>query len=77
MTIDSEHLRELFDSDLSDPQLVVQAGRAEVVAAGDVTGLVVASRADLLDQHGGQAPTGRALDELASRLDSAVTTMGG
>lgn len=45
--------------------------------AGDEDGLVVASRAGLLAQHGGRVPEGEALDDLAARLDTAVTGMGG
>ncbi|WP_219414554.1 hypothetical protein [Pseudonocardia nigra] len=79
MTIAAEHLTQLFDSDLPDPQLVVEAGEARVVSgsAGEQQGLVVASRADLLEESGGRAPSGEALDQLAARLDSAVTSMGG
>lgn len=79
MAITVQHLTQLFDSDLNDPHLVVTAGQPRVVGgpAGDEDGLVVASRADLLAQHGGRPPEGDALDELAARLDTAVTGMGG
>jgi hypothetical protein len=79
VAITGEHLRQLFDSDLPDPQLVLLAGAVEVVAgpADEADGLVVASRADLLAQHGGSAPTSDVLDQLAQHLDSAVTEMGG
>jgi hypothetical protein len=76
--ITADRLRELFDSDLPDPQLVVVEGRARVAAAtsGD-EGLVVATRRELLDQLGGTPPTGQRLDELAASLESAVDTLGG
>jgi len=78
VAITAQHLRELFDSDLPDPHLVVTAGEARVTdGAGEDAGLVVASRANLLDQHGGRRPEGVALDELAARLDTAVTGLGG
>ncbi len=77
--ITADLLRELFDSDLPDPQLVVVGGRGQVVPAGSPQeqGLVVASRADLLDRLGGAPPSGRALDDLAASLDAEVTTLGG
>jgi hypothetical protein len=79
VAINAEHLTQLFDSDLSDPHLVVTAGQIRVVdgPAEEGDGLVVASRADLLAQRGGRRPEGEALDELAARLDTAVTGMGG
>jgi hypothetical protein len=78
VAITAEHLTQLFDSDLPDPHLGVTGGVARVVDdAGDDAGLVVASRADLLAQHGGRRPEGEALDQLAARLDTAVTGMGG
>jgi hypothetical protein len=79
MAITAQHLRQLFESDLPDPQLVVAAGDAEVVAgpAGDEDGLVVVSRAELVAQVGSGQPTPDALRRLAERLDSAVTGMGG
>lgn len=78
MTITSEHLKHLFDSDLPDPHLVVAEGAVHVVDApdGDQSGLVVVSRAELLEQCG-ERPTGEALEELAVRLDTAITTLGG
>jgi len=78
VAITADHLTWLFDSELPDPHLVVTGGDTRVVdrpAEGD--GLVVASRADLLAEHGGRAPEGEALDQLAARLDTAVTGMGG
>jgi len=79
VAITAEHLTQLFDSDLADPHLVVTAGTTRVVdgPAEEGDGLVVASRADLLAQRGGRRPEGEALDELAARLDTAVTGMGG
>jgi hypothetical protein len=79
MAITADRLRELFDSDLPDPQLVVVEGRAEVVpgSAPEDQGLVVATRRELLDRFGGTAPAGRALDDLASSLQTSVDTLGG
>ncbi|MHA6626047.1 hypothetical protein ACU61A_11485 [Pseudonocardia sichuanensis] len=79
MAITAEHLTQLFDSDLADPHLVVTAGETRVVdgPAEEGDGLVVASRADLLAARGGRRPEGETLDELAARLDTAVTGMGG
>lgn len=48
MTITAEHLRQLFDSPLPDPQLVVEEGEANVVSAADCDqGLVAVSRDEL------------------------------
>lgn len=79
MAITAQQLRELFDSDLPDPHLVVVAGKARVVAGppSEEDGLVVASRADLLAQSPGEANTGEALDQLAQRLDTEVNRLGG
>ena len=77
--ITADRLRALFDSDLPDPQLVVVEGQARVVAPGaaEDQGLVVASRRELLDQLGGTPPSGKALDDLAAALESAVSNLGG
>jgi hypothetical protein len=79
VTITADRLRELFDSDLPDPQLVVVEGRAEVVAgsAPEDQGLVVATRRELLDQLGGTPPIGKVLDDLAQNLQTSVDTLGG
>jgi hypothetical protein len=79
VVITAQHLRELFDSDLPDPHLVVVAGEGRVVPgpAGAEDGLVVASRADLLAQSAGWSMTGEALDQLARRLDTEVNSLGG
>ncbi|MCO1658541.1 hypothetical protein [Pseudonocardia humida] len=73
-----DRLRELFSSDLPDPQLVVVEGGARVVAGTtEDEGLFVASRRELLERFGGEPPTGRELDELAVSLDATVGTLGG
>lgn len=79
MPITAQHLSQLFESDLPDPQLVVTRGEAEVVAgpADEGEGLVVASRAELVAQVGSDRLTPDELRQLAERLDSAVTGMGG
>ncbi|HVL84836.1 MAG TPA: hypothetical protein VM367_11210 [Pseudonocardia sp.] len=75
MTISTTALRELFASDLPDPLLVVEEGRARVAA--EPTGIVVASRRELLAEHGGDAPTGELLEQLAARLDTEFRLQGG
>jgi hypothetical protein len=78
MSAITEELRRLFDSDLPDPHLVLEGGRLRVApapAAGE--GLDVASRAELLEQYGGRPPSEEALGELASRLESTLSTLGG
>jgi hypothetical protein len=78
MLITTDRLRELFDSELPDPQLAVVEGQARVVpgTTDEDQGLVVASRSDLLDQHGGTAPSGEVLEQLAVTLDTTVGTLG-
>jgi hypothetical protein len=78
MIITADRLRELFDSELPDPQLAVVEGQARVVSGttDEDQGLVVASRSDLLDQHGGTAPSGEVLEQLAVTLDTTVGTLG-
>ncbi|HEV7469697.1 MAG TPA: hypothetical protein VGO23_07915 [Pseudonocardia sp.] len=78
MLITADRLRELFDSELPDPQLAVVEGQARVVpgTTDEDQGLVVASRSDLLDQHGGTAPSGEVLEQLAVTLDTTVGTLG-
>ena len=78
MEITPDVLRSLFDSDLTDPQLVIVEGRADVVpGSAQDQGLVVATRQELLDRLGGTPPSGRALDELAASLQTSVDTLGG
>jgi hypothetical protein len=78
MIITADRLRELFDSELPDPQLAVVEGEARVVpgTTDEDQGLVVASRSDLLDQHGGTAPSGEALERLAVTLETSIDTLG-
>jgi hypothetical protein len=79
MTVTAQLLQQLFHSDLPDPHLVVEAGEAQIVPtpADGQEGLVVASRAELLAQGGGRPPSHEELEQLAARLDSAISTMGG
>ena len=44
--------------------------------ADEDQGLVVASRSELLERHGGSAPSGQALEELAVALETTVDTLG-
>lgn len=78
MIITADRLRELFDSDLPDPQLAVVEGQARVVpgTADEDQGLVVESRSELLERHGGSAPSGQALEELVVALETTVDTLG-
>lgn len=77
--VTTDRLRELFDSPLADPCLVVVEGEARVVSAtaDEDQGLFVATRSELLEQHGGTAPSGKALEELARNLTTSVDTLGG
>jgi NADH dehydrogenase len=76
-TITAEHLRRLLDA-APDAQLVVVEGRAEVVGRGEAEGsLAVVSRQELLDRLGVAEHHPESLEDVARRLDSAVTSLGG
>jgi hypothetical protein len=82
MTITSEDVRRLLESD-ADTVLVVIEGRTEVISAADVDdephrgALQVISRADLLARLGSEAPSDREVEEQAGALDMAVSELGG
>jgi hypothetical protein len=79
MTTIAEQLALLFESDLPDPHLVLRQGQPVVASAPAPSEgvLDIASRSELLERGDGRPPTGRALEELAAGLETAVRTMGG
>jgi hypothetical protein len=79
MTTMVENVQRLLDSDLDDPHLVLVQGELQVVPGPDPQdgALVVTSRAALLQEYGGTAPTGAQLDLAAAGLQTAVDTLGG
>lgn len=80
MNIAATHLRQLLDAE-PNAQLVVQNGRVRVVrptqTRGQSLGLAVFSCADLRAELGDDEPTDELLTELARRINSAITSMGG
>jgi hypothetical protein len=82
MTISSDDVRRLLQSDESDSVLVLVEGRTEVVGAGQLASdryrgaLEVISRDDLTKRLG-DAPSEHDVAEQAALLDSAVSEMGG
>lgn len=79
MRITAKDLRRLLDSDAQQPNLVLREGRIEVVAAAALPAgaLQVVSRDALVGQLGGQHASDRALEEIAARLDTQVSNLGG
>jgi hypothetical protein len=79
MTTMVENVQRLLNSDLDDPHLVLLEGELRVVAGpeGHAGALVVTSRAAVLEENGGTAPTGTKLESVASGLQTAVDTLGG
>lgn len=83
MRITAQDLQELLDSDVVEPNLVLQEGGMRVVAAAELESgrdpgvLQVVSRDQLVRQLGGQDVTDRALQEMAARLDTEVSNLGG
>ena len=82
MTISSDDVRRLLQSDESDSVLVLVEGRTEVVGAGQLASdryrgaLEVISRDDLAKRLG-DTPSEHDVAEQAALLDSAVSEMGG
>jgi hypothetical protein len=82
MTISTDDVRRLLQSDQPDSVLVLVEGRTEVIAAGQLASepyrgaLEVIARDDLVKRLG-DAPSEHDLAEQASLLDSAVNEMGG
>ena len=77
MTTMVENVQRLLDSDLDDPHLVLVQGELQVVPGPDAQdgALVVTSRAALLQEYGGTAPTGAQLELAAAGLQTAVDTL--
>jgi hypothetical protein len=81
--ITPEHIEALLASDADAPTLVVTAGTAAVVPASELDSdryrgaMEIISRQDLVAQLGTGTPSRRDLEETATRLDSAVTRLGG
>ena len=82
MTISSEDVRRLLQSDDSDSVLVLVEGRTEVIGAGQLASdqyrgaLEIISRDDLANRLG-DAPSEHDVAEQAALLDAAVSEMGG
>lgn len=80
--ITSDDVRRLLDGD-SDAVLVLIEGRIDVVGPSaldtdDYRGaLQVITRAELIEQAGGEALSDRELAEQAAALDTAVSELGG
>lgn len=80
--ITADHVRALLDSDVDEPTLIVVSGAAEVVPASALGSdqyrgaLEVISRADLQAQVGSGVTSGHELEEIAARLDAALTRLG-
>ena len=83
MTISSDDVRRLLDSELKDAILVLVEGRTEVIGAGQLASqeyrgaLEVVTREDLVRLLGGAEPSDRDVAEQAAALDTAVSELGG
>jgi hypothetical protein len=82
MTISSDDVRRLLQSDEPDTVLVLVKGRTEVIGSGQLASdqyrgaLEVISRDDLAKRLG-DTPSEHDVAEQAALLDSAVSEMGG
>ncbi|MBE1549707.1 hypothetical protein GGC64_003747 [Mycobacterium sp. OAS707] len=82
MTISSDDVRRLLQSDEPDTVLVLVEGRTEVIGSGQLASdqyrgaLEVISRDDLAKRLG-DTPSEHDVAEQAALLDSAVSEMGG
>ena len=82
MTISSDDVRRLLQSDEPDTVLVLVEGRTEVIGSGQLASdqyrgaLEVISRDDLVKRLG-DTPSEHDVAEQAALLDSAVSEMGG
>ncbi|MFV0138124.1 hypothetical protein ACLGIH_34065 [Streptomyces sp. HMX87] len=80
--IRAEHIEALLGSDADDATLIVTAGTAVVVPASALDSeqyrgaLEIVSRHDLVTRLHAGAPSRRDLEEIAARLDTAVTRLG-
>jgi hypothetical protein len=82
MTISTDDVRRLLQSDERDSVLVLVEGRTEVIGAGQLASedyrgaLEVVARDDLVKRLG-DAPSEHDLAEQAAELDAAVSELGG
>lgn len=77
-TVRGRDLRQLLDSDLPDPTLVLVEGRVEVVAGDqEGAGLEIVSRETLLRRAGRSELTDMELEQHAATLSAAVDNLGG
>jgi hypothetical protein len=82
MTISTDDVRRLLQSDEPDSVLVLVEGRTDVIGAGQLASeqyrgaLEVISRDDLVKRLG-DAPSEHDLAEQAAQLDMAVNELGG
>ncbi|HEX2314494.1 MAG TPA: hypothetical protein VHJ17_12195 [Thermomonospora sp.] len=77
MTITTDHVRRLLDTDAPDAALVLVDGHPEISTAPAAEGvLVVVSRDDLMRDHG-QPPGEEEIRDIAQALNTAVTELGG
>jgi hypothetical protein len=83
MTISSDDVRRLLDSELKDAILVLVEGRTEVIGAGQLASeqyrgaLEVVTREDLVRRLGGTEPSDHDVAEQAAALDTAISDLGG
>ncbi len=83
VTIRAEHVTRLLGPEGGNPVLIVHEGRAEVVEAERLSdpryagALRVTDRADLGAEVGGEPLTEERAQDLARRLDAAVSNLGG
>jgi hypothetical protein len=82
-TIEATDVRRLLDSDLSDPVLVLRAGKPHVIASADQDSeeyrgtLFIASRRALLEQTGDPGDSPQELERLAAVLTQMADRLGG
>jgi delta 1-pyrroline-5-carboxylate dehydrogenase len=82
MTISTDDVRRLLQTDVPDSVLVLLEGRTEVVGASQLASeqyrgaLEVVSRDDLVKRLG-DAPSEHDLAEQAALLDTAISELGG
>jgi hypothetical protein len=82
-TVTVDDVRRLFAAEVDDPVLVLRAGRAEVIDAGEQQSdeyrgsLFIASRRVLLEQTGAPADSEPELRRLAATLSEMADRLGG
>ncbi|ONI85653.1 hypothetical protein ALI22I_28205 [Saccharothrix sp. ALI-22-I] len=83
MTVKARHLRELLDSDLPDPNLVLIEGRLEVIPVDDLDtdrfrgALLLVSRSELLARGVDEDSSDEDLERQAATISTAVNELGG